>query len=150
MKKLNIPILTGISLVAVLLLLAINRYLVNTTFKYQNRQFQDEITQAVKEILNPIYLTDTRFGQFYDFTDSLANAFKTKEIYTGQDFINEFIKGAKRHDLYESVLKKELPKKGFSSEFEFAVYFTHLGINENGEPAKTFLFDILLPENRMF
>jgi signal transduction histidine kinase len=148
-KKLNIPLLIGISLLAVFLLLAIQWYLISTTFKYQNRQFEDELTLAVKDILDPHYVTDEQFNTLFQYAENLAKTYKNKEQFTGKALLDEFVNGVKTKDFYASWLKEELPQKGFSGDFEHAAVLTYLGLNDLGKPINTFLFDTVMMDYKV-
>jgi signal transduction histidine kinase len=149
LKKLNIPLLIGISLLAVVLLLGIQWYLISTTFKYQNATFEDELALAVKDIMDPFYVTDERFRVLFDFSEKLSKTYKAKEEYTGRDFLNDFVAGMETKDFYESWLREELPQKGFSKNFDHAAILTYMGLNENGEPINTFLFDTVMMDYKI-
>lgn len=139
----------GISLLAVVLLLGIQWYLISTTFKYQNATFEDELALAVKDIMDPFYVTDERFRALFDFSEKLSKTYKAKEEYTGRDFLNEFVAGMETKDFYESWLREELPQKGFSKNFDHAAILTYMGLNENGEPINTFLFDTVMMDYKI-
>ena len=63
--------------------------------------------------------------------------------------LDDFVDGIQSKDFYESWLREELPSKGFSEEFEHAAILTYFGLNENGEPSKTFLFDTVMMEYKI-
>lgn len=149
MNRFPIPYLFIGSLLAMFLLIGIQWYLVSTTFKYEQDNFEENFTAAVEEILEPYNPTDIGLDSIFDFTEQLAKDYKSREKYTGKDFIETFLKKAKSKTIYEEYLRNQLPKKGFDVSFEQATFLTYLGLNEDGQSLNTFVFDTILMDNKI-
>ena len=77
--KNSIKILIVISLAAVLLLVGIQWYLVQTTFAYQSDLLEKRLKADISDILEPYNPTDSMVFVVYDGTRELAETYKKKD-----------------------------------------------------------------------
>lgn len=149
MNRLQIRLLVACSLLAVLLLIAIQWFLVQRTFAFENQQFEEELVTEVADILEPYNATEQQLDSLYQMTRTLAATYKAKEKYTGQAFIDETVATLRQPDIFGQYVKTELQKRNKNVTFKHATFINFLGLNENGQPLNTFLFDTIMVSNQI-
>ena len=149
MNRIQIRLLVACSLIAVLLLIAIQWFLVQRTFAFENQQFEEELVTEVADILEPYNTTEGKLDSMYQTTRTLAERYKLKEKYTGQAFIDETVATLKQPDIFGNFVKKELTNRDKNIDFKYATVINFLGLNENGQPLNTFLFDTIMLKHQI-
>jgi signal transduction histidine kinase len=149
MNRIQIRLLVVCSFAAVLLLIAIQWFLVQRTFAFENQQFEEELVMEVVDILEPYNATEDTLDSLYRATRKLAETYKTKEKYTGQAFIDETVKTLRQEDIFGDFVKKELINRDKNIAFKHATIINFLGLNENGQPLNTFLFDTIMLKHQI-
>lgn len=149
MNRPQIRLLVACSLIAVLLLIAIQWFLVQRTFAFENQQFEKELVMEVADILEPYNATEGKLDSLYQTTRMLAETYKLKEKYTGQAFIDETVATLKQPDIFGDFVKKELANRDKNIAFKHATVINFLGLNENGQPLNTFLFDTIMLKHQI-
>jgi len=149
MNRFQIRLLLACSLVAVLLLIAIQWFLVQRTFAFENQQFEEELVTEVADILEPYNATEGKLDSLYQATRTLAEAYKLKEKYTGQAFIDETVATLRQSDIFGNFVKKELTNRNKDIAFKHATVINFLGLNQNGQPLNTFLFDTIMLKHQI-
>lgn len=149
MNRIQIRLLVACSLAAVLLLIAIQWFLVQRTFAFENQQFKEELVTEVVDILEPYNATEDTLDSLYSTTRKLAETYKAKEKYTGQAFIDETVATLRQEDVFGDFVKKELANRDKNITFKHATVINFLGLNEDGQPLNTFLFDTIILKNQI-
>ena len=148
-KRRQISILIGLSLAAVILLIAIQWYLVQRTFAFEHQQFEEELVTDVAKILEPYNKTEGKLDTIYTTLRTLVEAYKSRENYTGQTFIDETVATLRQADIFGNYVRQKLEQQGNDITFDHATVINYLGLNKNGQPANTFLFDTLILANKI-
>ncbi|MFT4761253.1 MAG: signal transduction histidine kinase [Paraglaciecola sp.] len=149
MNRIQIRLLLASSLIAVLLLIAIQWFLVQRTFAFENQQFEEELVTEVADILEPYNATEGKLDSLYKTARTLAETYKLKEKYTGQAFIDETVSTLKQANIFGNFVKKELTNRDKNIDFKHATIINFLGLNKNGLPLNTFLFDTIMLKHQI-
>ena len=149
MNRLQIRLLVTCSFAAVLLLIAIQWFLVQRTFAFEDQQFEEELVAEVADILEPYNATEGKLDSLYQLTRQLATTYKNKEKYTGQAFIDETVGTLSQAHIFGNYVKKELKKRDKDIAFKYTTVINFLGLNENGQPLNTFLFDTIMLKHQI-
>ena len=149
MNRLQIQLLVTCSLAVGLLLIAIQWFLVQRTFAFENQQFEEELVTEVTDILEPYNEMEGKLDTIHQVIRTLADTFNQKEKYTGQEFIDKAVSSLQQPDIFGGYIKTELQKRGKDIDFQYATIINFLGINDNGQPSNTFLFDTIMLQHRV-
>ena len=149
MKQRQIRWLIGISLLAMTLLLGIQYFLVQRTFAYDNAQLNQQLITEIQDILEPFNPTNDRLNSIFLTLEALAIDYKSREAYTGQAFIEETLDSIRSGDLFGEYIREELMDRGINVQFDHATYINFLGLNDQGRQLNTFLYDTIMPQNRI-